>query len=34
MLMSKVWRVTGSANNLGRHIAEAVLAYGDRLKEV
>jgi NAD(P)-dependent dehydrogenase (short-subunit alcohol dehydrogenase family) len=29
--MSKVWLVTGSARGLGRHIAEAVLAKGDRL---
>ena len=29
--MSKVWFVTGSASGLGRHIAEAVLASGDRL---
>jgi NAD(P)-dependent dehydrogenase (short-subunit alcohol dehydrogenase family) len=29
--MSKVWLVTGSANGLGRDIAEAVLASGDRL---
>ena len=29
--MSKVWLVTGSARGLGRHIAEAVLATGDRL---
>jgi NAD(P)-dependent dehydrogenase (short-subunit alcohol dehydrogenase family) len=29
--MSKVWLVTGSASGLGRHIAEAVLASGDRL---
>ncbi len=29
--MSKVWLVTGSANGLGRNIAEAVLASGDRL---
>ena len=29
--MSKVWLVTGSASGLGRHIAEAVLAFGDRL---
>jgi NAD(P)-dependent dehydrogenase (short-subunit alcohol dehydrogenase family) len=29
--MSKVWLVTGSARGLGRHIAEAVLAAGDRL---
>jgi NADP-dependent 3-hydroxy acid dehydrogenase YdfG len=28
---SKVWLVTGSASGLGRHIAEAVLASGDRL---
>jgi NAD(P)-dependent dehydrogenase (short-subunit alcohol dehydrogenase family) len=31
MFMSKVWLVTGSASGLGRHIAEAVLASGDRL---
>src|SRR5580693_3484805 len=29
--MSKIWLVTGSASGLGRHIAEAVLASGDRL---
>src|SRR5262245_16679904 len=29
--MSRVWLVTGSASGLGRHIAEAVLASGDRL---
>ena len=29
--MSKVWLVTGSARGLGRDIAEAVLATGDRL---
>jgi NAD(P)-dependent dehydrogenase (short-subunit alcohol dehydrogenase family) len=29
--MSKVWLVTGSASGLGRNIAEAVLAGGDRL---
>jgi NAD(P)-dependent dehydrogenase (short-subunit alcohol dehydrogenase family) len=29
--MSKVWLVTGSARGLGRRIAEAVLAAGDRL---
>jgi NAD(P)-dependent dehydrogenase (short-subunit alcohol dehydrogenase family) len=29
--MSKVWLVTGTASGLGRHIAEAVLASGDRL---
>jgi NAD(P)-dependent dehydrogenase (short-subunit alcohol dehydrogenase family) len=29
--MSKVWFVTGSASGLGRDIAEAVLASGDRL---
>jgi NAD(P)-dependent dehydrogenase (short-subunit alcohol dehydrogenase family) len=29
--MSKVWLVTGSASGLGRSIAEAVLAVGDRL---
>ena len=29
--MSKVWLVTGSAGGLGRNIAEAVLASGDRL---
>lgn len=28
--MSKVWLVTGSASGLGRYIAEAVLASGDR----
>jgi NADP-dependent 3-hydroxy acid dehydrogenase YdfG len=30
-LMSKVWLVTGSASGLGRNIAEAVPASGDRL---
>ena len=29
--MSKVWLVTGSASGLGRYIADAVLASGDRL---
>src|SRR5215468_4531960 len=29
--MSKVWFITGSASGLGRNIAEAVLASGDRL---
>ena len=29
--MSRVWLVTGSASGLGRNIAEAVLASGDRL---
>src|SRR5258708_32665852 len=29
--MSKVWLVTGSASGLGRNIAEAILASGDRL---
>jgi len=29
--MTKVWLVTGSASGLGRYIAEAVLASGDRL---
>ena len=29
--MSKVWLITGSASGLGRYIAEAVLASGDRL---
>jgi NAD(P)-dependent dehydrogenase (short-subunit alcohol dehydrogenase family) len=29
--MSKVWLVTGSASGLGRFVAEAVLASGDRL---
>src|SRR5271154_1583174 len=29
--MSKVWLVTGTASGLGRNIAEAVLASGDRL---
>lgn len=29
--MPKVWLVTGSASGLGRHLAEAVLASGDRL---
>jgi NAD(P)-dependent dehydrogenase (short-subunit alcohol dehydrogenase family) len=31
ILMYKVWLVTGSASGLGRNIAEAVLASGDRL---
>jgi NAD(P)-dependent dehydrogenase (short-subunit alcohol dehydrogenase family) len=31
VLMSKVWLVTGSASGLGREIAQAVLASGDRL---
>ena len=31
IFMSKVWLVTGSASGLGRNIAEAVLASGDRL---
>jgi len=31
--MSKVWLVTGSASGMGRHIAEAVLASGDRPAE-
>jgi NAD(P)-dependent dehydrogenase (short-subunit alcohol dehydrogenase family) len=31
MFMSKVWLVTGSGSGLGRKIAEAVLASGDRL---
>jgi len=31
VMMSKVWLVTGSASGLGRDIAEAVLASGDRL---
>jgi NAD(P)-dependent dehydrogenase (short-subunit alcohol dehydrogenase family) len=31
VFMSKVWLVTGSASGLGRNIAEAVLASGDRL---
>src|ERR1700730_9945222 len=30
-IMDKVWLVTGSANGLGRNIAEAVLESGDRL---
>jgi NAD(P)-dependent dehydrogenase (short-subunit alcohol dehydrogenase family) len=30
-MMDKVWLVTGSANGLGRNIAEAVLESGDRL---
>jgi NAD(P)-dependent dehydrogenase (short-subunit alcohol dehydrogenase family) len=30
-LMSKVWLVTGSSSGLGRNIAEAVLASGERL---
>jgi NAD(P)-dependent dehydrogenase (short-subunit alcohol dehydrogenase family) len=30
MLMPKVRLITGSASSLGRHIAEAVLASGDR----
>ena len=29
--VTKVWLVTGSASGLGRSIAEAVLASGDRL---
>ena len=29
--MSEVWLVTGSASGLGRRIADAVLASGDRL---
>uniref|UniRef100_UPI003F9DC533 SDR family NAD(P)-dependent oxidoreductase n=1 Tax=Pseudomonas sp. TaxID=306 RepID=UPI003F9DC533 len=29
--MSKVWLITGSASGLGRNVAEAVLAAGDRL---
>src|SRR6202142_3249251 len=29
--LSKVWLVTGSGSGLGRNIAEAVLASGDRL---
>lgn len=29
--MSKIWLITGSARGLGRHLAEAVLAAGDRL---
>jgi len=29
--MSKVWLITGSASGLGRYVAEAVLASGDRL---
>ncbi len=29
--MSKVWLITGSANGLGRNIAEAILSRGDRL---
>ena len=29
--MPKVWLLTGSASGLGRHLAEAVLASGDRL---
>src|ERR1700726_3728467 len=29
--IAKVWLVTGSASGLGRNIAEAVLASGDRL---
>jgi NAD(P)-dependent dehydrogenase (short-subunit alcohol dehydrogenase family) len=31
ILMPRVWLVTGSASGLGRNIAEAVLASGDRL---
>jgi NAD(P)-dependent dehydrogenase (short-subunit alcohol dehydrogenase family) len=30
-MMTKVWLVTGSASGLGREIAEAALASGDRL---
>jgi NAD(P)-dependent dehydrogenase (short-subunit alcohol dehydrogenase family) len=29
--MSKVWFLTGSSRGLGRSLAEAVLAHGDRL---
>jgi NAD(P)-dependent dehydrogenase (short-subunit alcohol dehydrogenase family) len=29
--VAHVWLVTGSASGLGRHIADAVLASGDRL---
>ncbi|HEX4206664.1 MAG TPA: SDR family NAD(P)-dependent oxidoreductase [Ktedonobacteraceae bacterium] len=29
--MSKVWLITGSSRGLGRSLAEAVLAHGDRL---
>src|SRR5688572_28710671 len=29
--MSRVWLITGSSRGLGRAIAEAVLAHGDRL---
>ena len=29
--MSKVWFITGSSRGLGRSLAEAVLAHGDRL---
>jgi NAD(P)-dependent dehydrogenase (short-subunit alcohol dehydrogenase family) len=31
IFISKIWLVTGSASGLGRNIAEAVLASGDRL---
>ena len=29
--MGKVWLITGSGNGLGRNIAEAALAAGDRV---
>src|SRR5882757_780981 len=29
--MSKIWFITGSSRGLGRHLAEAVLAAGNRL---
>src|SRR5580700_2736029 len=31
IVMSKVWLITGSGNGLGRNIAEAALAAGDRV---
>jgi NADP-dependent 3-hydroxy acid dehydrogenase YdfG len=33
LFMSKIWLVNGSASGLGRDIAEAVVAAGDRLFE-